>query len=283
MERLILGYDGSRAADAALDWVVARARERSLRVEAVHVRNSLSVTDKAAERHLDRARERLLTQVPALPVETYVFGGGMPAALVRAAERADLLVVGIDPDRPLRTAMRGWRSLRVSARSSAPTCVVPAGWHRRDGAITVGVDDDSSSDRAVEFAAAEASRTGRVLDIVHAWVLPSVGGGGTASTTGTSHQVQTLRRTAVTEAAERARSRHPELEIQTHLVRDHPVAAVKARSAYSALIVIGTHHRGVLGGGFFGSVAQDLLGAVTTPICIVPEAAPDEVAERSTP
>jgi nucleotide-binding universal stress UspA family protein len=55
------------------------------------------------------------------------------------------------------------------------------------------------------------------------------------------------------------------------LLQDNAVSALSAAAADSSLLVLGTHGRGVLaGGGFYGSVGQDLIGHVAAPVVVVP-------------
>lgn len=48
------------------------------------------------------------------------------------------------------------------------------------------------------------------------------------------------------------------------------MSALSAAAADSSLLVLGTHGRGVLAGGFYGSVGQDLIGHVAAPVVVVP-------------
>lgn len=271
MERIVLGYDGSTAADSALDWVADRAARRGALVEVVLVTNMFLADHVRADDVLRDAESRLRTRLPSLPIETTRLDGLMPGTLTDAAEGADLLVIGIDRGHPVRNALRGWLPLRVSARASVPTCIVPDGWSATSGPVAVGLGTDDSCDTALTFAAVEAAAADEELRIVHSWLAPLATDGSSALAQ-VPGRVLAQHRVFLVDAADHLRAAHPDLFIETDLVRDNPVAALVAAAEESSLVVIGTHGRGVLAGGFLGSVAQDLVGAVGAPVCIVPPA-----------
>src|SRR3546814_4192238 len=97
--------------------------------------------------------------------------GTIATELADAGEDADLLVMGVHRASHLRSLLGGMLPLRVTTRARLPVVLVPVAWRPTEGAITVGVDDDSSSEAAVAFAAAEADRLGRPLRLVHAWLM----------------------------------------------------------------------------------------------------------------
>lgn len=269
MERVLLGYDGTAGADAALDWVTDRALRREARVEVVIVTNPLLQDRPMAEDQLARAERRLHTQIPALPVETARIDGRMPGALVDAAADADILVIGADPDRPAREALHGWMSLRVSSRSSVPTCVVPAGWSALSGPVTLALAADTSSDAASDYAASEAHASGESLRVVHAWSAP-ITSSGSSATAVPRREALGQHQELLTRCIEGIRQHFPGLAVEPVLVADNAVAALSRAVADSSLLVMGTHGKGVLAGGFSGSVGQDLIGSIRTPVVVVP-------------
>lgn len=272
MERIMLGYDGRRPAQAAIEWVADRSRRIPGSVALVTVTNMLLPSRDRAEKMLEAAATALRTSAPGLEIDAEIFDGVMPDTLLEAARGANLLVVGVDRDHPVREALHGWRSLRIGVRADVPTVLVPAGWMYRAGPISVGVDRDDSSMDAVTFAAGEADRAGQPLRLVHCWSyeVPTAG-------TGTSRAAAPHRDRLDREAA-RVRALHSELRVEYGIAHSNPASALISAARDSSLLVIGTHHRGVLAGGFLGSTAQDLVGAVEVPICVVPPRAADEAS-----
>ncbi|MEN2740362.1 universal stress protein [Microbacterium sp. X-17] len=273
MERIVLGYDGSRGADAALAWVADRVRKRPARVEVVIVANMFGADRSEVRGHLEHAERELRSQTPAFPVETHYYDGTMPRTLVDAAEGADLLVIGLSHAHPLRAALHGWMPFRISAQSSAKTCIVPESWAPRDGAVVVGLQDDDSSLAALDVAANEARDADCALHVVHAWAAPEEPDVDGSSALAAAPAAELAAHRAVVDAAvRRVRAAHPTLRVEGDLVRADPVIALKDVAAESRLVVIGTHQRGILAGGLLGSVAQDLIWELGAPLCVVPSA-----------
>lgn len=265
MERILLGYDASDGADAALDWVTDRALSRRARVEVVIVTNPFLQDQPRAEDDLARAEHRLRAANPTLPIETERIDGLMPRALTDAAADADLLVIGVDTDSSIREALHGWMSLRVSATATVPTCIVPSGWSEKSGPITVGLASDPSSDAALTFAASESAAAGEILRIVHAWLGPIP-----ATTVSSQRDVRAQHMQLMDRAVERLQEVAPDSAVDRVLIHDNAASALSIAASDSSLMVLGTHGRGVLAGGFFGSVGQDLIGRLEVPIIVVP-------------
>lgn len=172
MDSMMVGYDGLAPSRVALDWVAARAAQRPSRVELVTVVAGDVFAEDGPSVAVDGAERRLRNVAPNVEVTSERVAGKMPDALLRAANRADLLVIGAHRRRPLQSALTGWRPLRVISRSRVPVVVVPEEWEPADGPVLVGVDDDDSSAAAAEYAAAEAVRLGVGLTVLHAWRMP---------------------------------------------------------------------------------------------------------------
>jgi nucleotide-binding universal stress UspA family protein len=230
------------------------------------------LSDEAdADEILEQAETRLTSRVPGMPVETVRVEGLMPGTLVQVAQGADLLVVGADRGHPVLAALHGWLPQRVSAQSTAPTCIVPRGWEAADGPVTVGLADDGSSDTAMDFGSAEADAASVPLHVVHAWYGPLP----TDPPQVMPMPMPTLRLHAeheglAADAADRVLRLHPGIDVHVELTQADPSAALAAAGRLSSLVVIGTHRRGILAGGLVGSVAQDLIGAIGAPLCVVP-------------
>ena len=65
------------------------------------------------------------------------------------------------------------------------------------------------------------------------------------------------------------------------LMLGDPGAALLSEADRSSLLVIGTHHRGVLEGALLGSVEQSVLSHTRTPVCVVPSVPPRTDAAAS--
>ncbi|KAA9111408.1 universal stress protein [Microbacterium rhizomatis] len=270
MEAIVLGFDGSEASFAALDWVAQRAARKACRVEIVRIDPGVVVFDETDEFAFDEAERRILDAAPDAEVDSHTVIGSMPDTLVAASHGADLLVIGAHQHRPVRTALTGWRPLRTVAQAAVPTVVVPDDAKLTDGYVLVGVDDDDSSAEALMFAAHEAVAAGVDLAVLHAWQMPVPDRDGAMSLVVSPTETKAAHRRILEDACARLHEAHPDLILQKFLVQNNPTAALLGLAPPASLLVVGTHHRGVLAGGFLGSVAQDTLPAAPIPVCVVP-------------
>lgn len=280
MEHIILGFDGTSASVSALDWVAARAARRASRVGIVNVISDPSHDHDSELGRLTDAESSLRERAPETTIELHVLEGGPTEALAAFAAQADLLVVGINTGHPIRASLAGAFPLRLSARSHVPVVLVPAGWVDRDEAVSVGIADDDSSDAALSFAVREAGSHDVPLRLVHAWLMPAPTYVGAAALVSTPEAALASHRDTINTATRWVTERFTTIRVQSELVRDSSIAALLRLASTSSLIVIGTHHRGLLAGSLLGSVAQDVIWQSDCPIAIVPN---EHGSDRSTP
>ena len=159
---------------------------------------------------------------------------------------------------------------RLSTRASAPVCIIPVGWRHTPDPVTVGVASDESSDAALDFAAAEAVRSSTDLRLVHSWLMPSPAFDASTIIEVTPEEVIEDNWQVLEGAVQRVLIQHPNLPVQSELIRDSRSAALLRFDGRSSLIVIGTHRRGVLVGSLLGSVGQEILWRAECPICVAP-------------
>ncbi len=258
MDHMLLGFDGSEASLAALEWVAQRARHVPSRVTLTSVAE-LFESERELRRVSEEGADVLRKLAPSVTVKTKVIRGWMPGALLDSDRIADLVVIGSHPYAPVRSTLKGWVPLRVSVAAAVPSCIVPSGWHERPGPVIVGYDGDGSADAALHFAASEAARTERKLLIVNAWPIKML-----RKRNESEHQ-------EMLEKAARAVSRaYPGLLAEHLLVADDPALVLEALARDASLVVIGSHHHGALAGGLLGTVAWYLVGSMAAPLCVVP-------------
>ncbi|WP_345802682.1 universal stress protein [Microbacterium sp. AZCO] len=273
MERIVLGYDGSPAAVAALRWTADRRGRSRAKVDVVNVISPMTRDRSLGIEQLADAETYLRERAPGMPVELHRLEGAMPDTLGDFSHGVDLIVVGIDPAHMIRATFPGLVPLELAMESNVPVCLVPAGWVEADDPVTVGIADDESSDSAVAFAVREARLTSASLRLVHAWLMPTPARyGATALALSVDHELA-LHRVVLDEAMGSLIEAHPSLSVEGELVRESRAAALLKFAATSSMLVIGTHHHGPLTGALLGSVAQDVLWRATCPVCVVPNGA----------
>ncbi|GAA1880140.1 universal stress protein [Streptantibioticus ferralitis] len=136
------------------------------------------------------------------------------------------------------------------------------------GDVVVGVDGSEDSDRALDWAAAEAHHRGSALHIVHGVGTAPDPDKGTGLTNGDLVTVQSAR-SMLDEAGERATHEHPGLKVTTTLAYEEGPQAVLATAAGAALIVLGTRGRGGFAALLLGSVTLRVAAHTTCPLVVV--------------
>lgn len=156
MARIIVGVDGSAAAEAALEWAWQEAQRRgaTLRIvsAAAPVKGSRLPTDEIsameplhqsarqeASRAVEQAMARLGDRAREGSVEPVVVDDTPVQALIREASGADLLVVGTRGRGGLAGLLLGSVSQQCTQHAPCPVVVVPAASAEQDrGAERLG-------------------------------------------------------------------------------------------------------------------------------------------------
>lgn len=139
---IVVGVDGSEAAQTALQWAVDEARLRDAGLTVVHayplapfgvypyasMSLDASMLPKAAEKVLDACIERVDTN--DLRVTRVTAVGSAAAPLVEMSEKAELVVVGTRGAGLLARMTLGSVASQVAAHAACPVAVIP---HRHAG------------------------------------------------------------------------------------------------------------------------------------------------------
>lgn len=273
----IVAIDGGAAGEAAVRWAVSRgatagALELVNAVRAAERLDWLLVQEAFAA--LRRARQIVRERNPGREVSIRVTYLDLAEDLQDASERASLIVVGSAPPGPLASLVHAVLPLKLAGQTACGLVVVPIGWMpRSDGEVVVGWDDDRSSDEALHAAAAEATRLGTRLRIVHTWDLPPVDLLDQAASARLDEQARVAGERAVAECADVVRAENPALEVAVTASPHEPAAALAALSESAQLVVVGSHGKGAIADLLRGSVGDDLIRALHCPLWIVPPSA----------
>jgi len=276
-EKIIVGVTGAAVARRAVEWAAERAQGRRASVElisvvggAVGVVGEGAVVDQAledAQLTLDREAERLRAR--GVTVQTRVERGNPVGRLVHASTSADLLVIGSDHRGPGAGQRRGLHGIRIVAGAHCPVVVIPdidlAGRH----GVVVGVDGSALSERAIEFAAAEADRSGDRLTAVNAWMPVPLPSGMGAYPADYLANMQTLAEETLAVALAGVSQNHPDLEIHRVVERGHPETVITRLAETARLTVVGSRGRGAIARFLLGSTSQEVLRSLVTATAIV--------------
>ncbi|MEV6110846.1 universal stress protein [Streptomyces sp. NPDC051940] len=290
LNRVVVGYDGSRHAERALEYAVDEALSRGAELELLcgsvpeWGRRLRGMVEDAAERAGDRA--------PGLTVHTTVTAEPAAVALVEQGAKAALTVVANRGHGGFAGLLLGSVGRRVAAHARMPLLVVRGESEepRRKSprlerseaelrargrvllAVRSGADDD-----AVAYAFAEAERHGAEICALHAWQYPPSVKGATAGA-GARSAARTAADAAVREAGRMVprravapyRRTYPDLPVT---VRDEcrDAAPVLVEATRQADVVVLAVHRGARPYGLqLGPVAHALLHHSFCPVVLVP-------------
>ncbi len=282
---IVVGFDGSDPARAAVRWATTEAVARGVplrivcayhwmvRYIPVPMFSSLEVSDRSqhqaiAERMLADAAREAQQQDASVKVDVAAVGGTPTDVLVEESASAGMVVLGSAALRGHDFSVVGSVSAHVVARSSCPAVVVrsdpPA-----QGAIVAGVDGTESAQHVLDYAFHHASIHNAPLLVVLAWRLdlpkllewrsePSLGSRAEAW---------------LAEALAGWREEYPDVVVEEQIVEDQPSTALVRASAGQRLLVVGRHgHRATID-TMLGSVSQSVLHHAVCPVAVLPPSA----------
>jgi hypothetical protein len=266
MERAVVGWDGSTAAEAALDWAL-RHEPGCGSIELVVIdEDGADRRSAAAVASAEAAAERIRATRPGCAV-TVTVEHGSPVAVLAGRTAPDVLLVlgGADPRSGRH---RSSTAYRVAAEASGPVAMVPEGFdHGRD--VVLGVGDDPPPAAAVLAAAEQAAQRGQRLVAVHAW--RRFFDFGTVSPVDPRYEREVAKEyePLLDATLEPVAARYPSLPVARRVMHGRPIDAVIEAARTAALLVIGRdgeHAPGPLG----RSVTQVAMLTSPVPVLLVP-------------
>ncbi|MET7302665.1 universal stress protein [Embleya sp. NPDC005575] len=274
---VLVGHDGSPAADRALDWAAQDAVARRVTlyvVTAVPVgglghRHRVELRERA-HALIDAACARVRARFADAVVEGSVRVGDPAESLLEASARADTMVMGSRGHGGFTGLLLGSVSLRVCAHSSCPVVVVRADAAEDASGVVVGIAGPEDGP-AAEFAADRARRLGG-LRAVHSWALP-VTGLAPSLMLPSMFDVDAI-------AAERGRMlermlgpiriRDPELPVEALVMNGTAGRDLICASTGSALVTVATHRRSGPLPMRLGPTTHAVLHHARCPVAVVP-------------
>ncbi|NGN62481.1 universal stress protein [Streptomyces sp. A7024] len=293
--RVVLGYDGSKPADRALEYAVDEAVRRRTGLEILcgdpwtppaPAGEGLSAEGyrtryRATRDMVDQAAEQARKLSPGLTVVASVTIEDAAKSLVQCSRTAGLTVVGTRGHGGFAGLLLGSVSQRVAARSESPLMVVRGDDGLRDrprGTVLVGVQSNTD-EAAVRFGFEEAQHRNAALHVLHAWQFPPL--------KPTPHLVPPggpLQRDAEDEAVRRAsqavpryavsshRDAYPDVRVVTDDICGSPSAALVEASKKADVIVLTAHRNPHRAGLHLGPVSHAVLHHAHCPVVLIPSA-----------
>jgi nucleotide-binding universal stress UspA family protein len=196
---VVAGVDGSVQSLAAAEWAAREAALRGRALRLVHAwnrqpRSSEGEGEHAVQRYLGRrvlrqAEDRVRAGCPTVRLTDEQAEGPATPALLRAAEQAELLVLGSRGLSGFTGFLVGSVALGVVAKATRPVVLVraeeQAAGERPPGAdggastptghgdVVLGLDLNDPCDEVIDFAFEAARLRHARLRVVHAWQTPS--------------------------------------------------------------------------------------------------------------
>ena len=290
---IVVGVDGSEQSAEALRWAAAAAALRSEPLTAVLAWGYLDqhhtivgerfdpeYSSKDAEAALDAYVVAALGPDPAARVERKVVCDLAAAALLGAAEGADLLVVGARGLGGFRGLLLGSVSQHCVHHATCPVAIIRGELAARPDTelgtprVVVGIDGSTGARNALRWAIADARLRGAVLDVVHAWHPPYLGGHPYAVPAPDPDLYEGAARQVLHEAVA-AEDTHglaqPVQEILT--LAGSAASALLEASKGADLVVVGSRGLGGFGELLLGSVSHQVAHHATCPVVVVPPGA----------
>lgn len=289
---IIVGYDGSPPAEAALAWALDEAERIHAPVRLVYafewsgvgapVAPAVAWPDDEARRQAEGmvqvAAAEAAEDRPGVEVTGGLVDGPPATVLTNKSREAALVVLGNRGHGGFTGLLVGSTGVAVSAHAHCPVVVVrgarPAP-HARAGHVLVGVDGSPCSLLALRYAFEQAAARGARLHVVRAWAPPP------PEWTPLTHDaaaITSAEQADVEELLAGWREKYPEVEVGVEVVADTAAHALVKGSRYAQLVVVGSRGRGGFRGLLLGSVSQQLLHHSDCPVAVVRELPPPEEA-----
>lgn len=290
---ILVGYDGSSGAKAAVLWAADEAARRGDQLTVMHSVNLTGVVptvsglstalgevdDGVLAAAANEGAELAVQRNPSLRVRSVGMLDGAAHSLVRASERTGLIVIGSHGSGGVSDAL-GSTALSVSTHAKCPVIVVrPAGDSvvrpGPDSPIVVGLDGSLPSADALDLAASWAADVGSELRLVSSWDVSSqldwVGKylGRSVDHVETREAVQREAEGTVAAARDRVLARYPDLTVTTSAVEGAAVQVLAQQSRHAGMVAVGSRGRGGFTALLLGSVSRGLVQRAHCPVFVV--------------
>lgn len=272
-DRIVVGTDGSRRADHAVDWAAERAEALDVPLLVLHVvagspnpGNAFSaVTASFADDFSQKAHERLARVVervhhkyPNLELTGEVVVGNAAWVLAEASRQALLVVVGArGQSASLTVRVLGGVSDQVTAHATGPIAVVPdEALENPRGPVVLGVDESPEARAAMWFAFRAAETRGVPVLAIHAWGDKD------------SHDIVSRVSALVEGMLADARAEYPDVPVEVRIVHGRPHHELVHASKDAGLVVLGSRGIGGFTGLLLGSTSKRVLRDAHCPVIV---------------
>ncbi|PZF90605.1 universal stress protein [Micromonospora deserti] len=286
-DEILVGYDASPDASAALEWALDEAERSGRPVRLAYVFEWFTVAgwlgpgvapgvwpDDTARRQVEelvgKAAADAAAAHPGLTVTSEVVDGPPAVMLQERSARAALLVLGSRGHGGFGGLLAGSTAVTVTAHAHCPVVVVreTAARGARAGRVAVGVDGSEHSLLALGFAYQQAAARRVPLHVLRAWQPPI---GQRPPSGPEAREAAAADRAELDEPLARWSGTFPDVEVTVQVAAGGAASLLVEASRSAALLVVGSRGRGELRGMLLGSVSQQLIQHAYCPVAVVRE------------
>lgn len=277
---VVVGYNGRRHAQEALQWAATEARCRSARLIVLFAANYPGMVGprgpgllEMEPSALEAAREvtaqgvsQVVKMFPDLPVTGSTEVTSPAQALLDLSSEASLLVMGSRGRGSVLAGLLGSVAFTVAGSARCPLVVVKEGCGTTvagpEEGVIVGTDGSDTAAAAVGFAADHALSHSAPLEIVCCIGEVIVPVAAPASIRESAEQILKYSRSSLAKT-------HPELRVSTRVAEGVPERVLVDASPGMGLMVVGSRGRGTFMAMVAGSTACAVIHGATCPVAVV--------------
>jgi nucleotide-binding universal stress UspA family protein len=275
---IVVGVNESAGSAAALTWALQRAAGLKLPVILTHAVDDRWMSPdfqyhelirESGTELLQKAQASAAEQAPDVDVEVQLRHGSAGAALREISKEAAMVVVGTHDKHWLDGGPLTDRALQIVSASDCPAAVIPAEQGTGNRGVVVGVDGSEEATQAVQFAAAEADRSGDELTVVLAFRTPARWLEKQLPSSGLAESIVEENTIVLAESVAGLSDKYPDLVIHRRLETEtEPGKALVNIAADARLLVVGSRGRGGFSRLLLGSTAHAVLLNVPCPTVV---------------
>lgn len=275
--RIVVGYDGSADAEAALGWAAETARVSKQPVDVVVIathRDPVVGQHRAHEEHATETwRSSALRRLDELAVadsRVEVRNGAIVPELLEASAGSAMLVVGSTGHGLAAGTLTGSVSQHVARYARCPVVVVRPQRSPHARRIVVGVDGSPESEKALRFACERAALTGAPVVGIHGYgsLVTRTVSIDLNDTGGVAHKIAEAEQ-FVADACAVVAADYPEVDLQPEAIAVRPGQVLVDAGAAASLVVVGSRGRDAFTELLLGSVSQYVLHHAGCPVAVV--------------
>lgn len=281
-KHIIVGYDGSPSANAAVRWAADEATTCAAPLRIVSCYDipltgmtsmgmgypeAFAVIEGDTRRRAADLVASLRETHPSLEVSTVVTSGPASSTLLDDTDPEDLVVVGSSGRDHAAAFWLGSTPRRVIHHSHCPVAIIRgAATGATPARVVVGVDGSPTSDDALAWAGDEADRHQAELVVVHGWAYPYL------AVDSSSLQARDLTQVdaacTLDAAVEQATARFAS-PVTGCLIEATPATALLQTVRDGDLLVVGSRGRGAVVSAVFGSTVNIVAEQCAVPMIVV--------------